>query len=281
MTELSRESRALLALARHRDGLSAADKDRIRNKLTRRLGAGLALGSAVTASATVAQAARTTALATVATWLPSAAKVLGIVAIAGGVTVGAVRISHHKPPPSAAGADITHADSSGVREALKPTVARQLPQPTASLQPESPIQLGEPRAEPVPAPVREGSTAKPRISNAVATVDEPAPPVATQPVDDGLSSQVAAIREARSCDSSWRRSHGLGCARQGVATRAGRAARARSHFGSSCQRFVCSVTLLPQSVRPSSFYRAIRIHYWRRASAIPVHSARAIRPDDS
>ncbi len=197
MTELSRESRALLALARHRDGLSAADKDRIRNKLTRRLGAGLALGSAVTASATVAQAARTTALATVATWLPSAAKVLGIVAIAGGVTVGAVRISHHKPPPSAAGADITHADSSGVREALKPTVARQLPQPTASLQPESPIRLGEPPAEPVPAPVREGSTTKPRVSSAVSTVDELAPPVATPPVDDGLSSQVAAIREAR------------------------------------------------------------------------------------
>ena len=66
MTELSRESRALLAAARHRDGLSTADKDRIRGKLTRRLGAGLALGSAVTASAAVAEAAHTTVMATVA-----------------------------------------------------------------------------------------------------------------------------------------------------------------------------------------------------------------------
>ena len=195
MNELSRESRALLAAARHRDGLSAADKDRIRNKLTRRLGAGLALGSAVTASATVAEAARTTALATVATWLPAAAKVLGIVAIAGGVTVGAVRVSHHRAQPTAA--VVVPARDNGAREISKPNIARELPQSMGTEPPENPIQAAEPG--PTPAPVRELSTTKHEAhgANAASAPNEPAPEVVATPVDDGLSSQVAAIREAR------------------------------------------------------------------------------------
>jgi len=123
MNGLSRESQALLAATRHRDGLSAADKDRVRDKLNRRLGAGLALGSAVTASATVAEAAHTALVATVAAWLPGAAKVLGVVAIASGVTVGAVRVSQHGAQKSAIAAT-----AAALNSISKPSFARKLPQ---------------------------------------------------------------------------------------------------------------------------------------------------------
>lgn len=195
MTDLSRESRALLAAARHRDGMSAADKDRVRNKLTRRIGAGLALGSAVTASATVAEAARAGALATVATWLPAAAKVLGIVAVAGGVTVGAVRVAHHRAAPAPAAVNQAPANSPASRELAKPNLAREVPQLVASAQSESAVQPIEPIApavHEVPAVKRET-----RASNTAATGNEPALQGEVKPVDDGLSRQVAAIREAR------------------------------------------------------------------------------------
>jgi hypothetical protein len=193
MNDLSRESRALLAAARHRDGLSAADKDRVRNKITRRLGAGLALGSAVTASATVAEAAHATVAATTAVWLSGAAKVLGFVAIAGGVTVGAVRVSQQGAHKSAMARAPTDLIGSGV--ASKQKLARKMPQAASTSQLENPAQV----KEPAPPPVRELPATKhdPRVSSASSLTNQPASQPAAKPADDGLSSQIAAIREAR------------------------------------------------------------------------------------
>jgi len=197
MTELSRESRALLAAARHRDGLSTADKDRIRGKLTRRLGAGLALGSAVTASATVAEAAHTSVMATVASWLPAAAKVLGVVALAGGVTVGVVRVSHPTLHPAAAVVTPAARNAAPAGGPASRTVAPELTEPVTT--PEDPAQEIKLEAA-QPAPVREpASSAKrePRNPNTPLLATDSQPVNDAVPVDDGLSSQVAAIREAR------------------------------------------------------------------------------------
>jgi hypothetical protein len=190
MNDLSRESRALIAAARPREGLRAADKHRIRGKITQRLGAGLALGSAVTASATVAEAAHTTFLGTVAAWLPGAAKVVSVVAIAGGVTVGAVHVAQRKAPTLAVVVNAPRAEVPASHENTKSVPAAQ---PLS----ESPLALGEPEVS--PAVVREPPAAKRevRMVHAASIVNEPVAPPEAKPVDDGLSSQVAAIREAR------------------------------------------------------------------------------------
>jgi hypothetical protein len=192
MNRLSRESQALLAATRHRDGLSAADKDRVRDKLNRRLGAGLALGSAVTASATVAEAAHTTFVATVAAWLPGAAKVFGLVAIASGVTVGAVRVSQHGAQESA----IT-ATAAPLKSISKPSLARELPQAAPMAQDDRLDRASEPATS--SASIRQLPAIKrdSHVSIAASVTNEPAPPSVATSADDGLSSQIAAIREAR------------------------------------------------------------------------------------
>ncbi len=196
MNELSRESRALLAAARHRDGLSTADKDRIRGKLTRRLGAGLALGSAVTASATVAEAAHTTVMATVAAWLPAAAKVLGVVALAGGVTVGVVHVSH---PTARTTAAVAPAARNATPARVEPAArTREVPRP--ALVPDEPAQEVKPEVAQPPAPVREAASSakrEPRNPNTPLAAADSQPVNDAVAVDDGLSNQVAAIREAR------------------------------------------------------------------------------------
>jgi hypothetical protein len=195
MNELSRESRALLAAARHRDGLSAADKDRIRGKITRRLGAGLALGSAVTASATVAEAAHTTVMATVASWLPAAAKVIGVVALAGGVTVGVVRVTHPAARPSAAvAAAPRNVAPAQVQHTAPPREVTQ-----SALVPDEPAQAIKPEATEPPAVRESAPSAKRELRNPNAPLPamDSQPAANSAPVDDGLSSQVAAIREAR------------------------------------------------------------------------------------
>src|SRR5664280_2684493 len=200
MNALSRESRALLSAARQRDGLSAADKERIRGKLTRRRGAGLALGSAVTASATVAEAARTTVLATVATWLPGVAKVLGIVAITGGVTVGVVRVAHPGVHPATTTVPALPNPARAPRDNSTPVVARDLSLPTAAALLENPSQDTTPRAPEQRTPLRDSSaTVKrdPGNSNTTTMAVDSQPAPAAPTVDDGLASQVAAIREAR------------------------------------------------------------------------------------
>ena len=192
MNGLSRESQALLAATRHRDGLSAADKDRVRDKLNRRLGAGLALGSAVTAGATVAEAAHSTLVATVAAWLPGAAKVLSVIAIASGVTVGAVRVSQHRTQKSA----IT-ATAAPLNSISKQGIARELPQAASVSQDDRLARASEP--VPSPASIRQLPATKrdPHVSSASSVTNEPAPQPAAKSADDGLSNQIAAIREAR------------------------------------------------------------------------------------
>jgi hypothetical protein len=190
MNDLSRESRALIAAARHRDGLSVADKDRIRNKLTGRLGAGLALGSAVTAGATAAEAARTTALAAASAWLPGAAKVLGVVAIAGGVTVGAVHATRHRAVTVSA----VHANAPAARAPAPPTQAK--PAPVEALQP--PVAEAHPEPTPVElAPAREAPAVKRESHGSAAPSPASEAEANPKPTDDGLSGQIIAIREAR------------------------------------------------------------------------------------
>jgi hypothetical protein len=197
MNALSRESRALLTAARQSERLSAADKDRIRGKLSRRIGAGLALGSAVTASATVAEAAHTTALATVAAWLPGVAKVVGIVAIAGGATVGVVRVSQPVSHPVLEAASslpsLPRATPASLEKATA-VIARELPAPVASAAPAIDAQNAAPSGEATPAPVR--AVSAPAKHDSLGSDTSPAVAVAA-PADDGLTNQVAAIREAR------------------------------------------------------------------------------------
>ncbi len=173
-----------------------ADKDRIRGKITRRLGAGLALGSAVTASATVAEAARTTVLATVASWLPAAAKVVGVIALASGVTVGVVRVTH---PASHSSAAVVPAVRGVAPARVEPnTRPHEVPQAVAV--PDEPAQSIKPEAVAVPVAMHEAAPSAKRDlrgPNPPLAATDSQPVVKAAPVDDGLASQVAAIREAR------------------------------------------------------------------------------------
>ena len=194
MKPLSYESQALLEAARGREGLSAADRERIRGKITARIGAGLALGSAVTASATVAEAAHVSGLATVAAWLPAAAKVVSAVAIASGVTVGAVHVSQRASQPAAQAASQMRADprshTPAILAPLASTVAMDAP---ASGQPEhGPSQVEAAVAKAPSAAKRESSAviAPPSVESATPVE----PPTSS---DDGLPGQISAIRNAR------------------------------------------------------------------------------------
>jgi len=194
MKPLSYESRALLEAVRGREGLSSADRERIRGKLTARIGAGLALGSAVTASATVAEAAHVSGLATVAAWLPAAAKVVSVVAIASGVTVGAVHVSQRASQPAARAASPMRADPRG----RTPAMVSPLVSPVATDVPVSGqtehglVQVEAAVAKAPSAAKRDSSTAIAPTSVEGATPVEP-----PTPTDDGLPGQISAIRNAR------------------------------------------------------------------------------------
>jgi len=194
MTELSRESRALLEAARGREGLSAAEKERIRGKLSRRIGAGLAFGSAMTTSVAVAEAAHSTAWAAVTTWLPAAAKVLSVVAIASGVTVGAMKVARQPAPSS------VHASSQSVSPRGVQSKPERVQLETAVVQPL--VAAGE-ASEPKVAVAPLSTSAKlAKVSEPSAAIARTPPEQSPEPVDDkhaddGLKNQVAAIREAR------------------------------------------------------------------------------------
>ena len=195
MNQLSRESRALLAAARHGELTSEADRVRIRGKLSRRLAAGLAMGTAVTASATAAEAAHTGVLATVAAWLPGAVKVIGVVAVTGAVSVGVVQVVRTS-------ADSPKAPATVVSSSLQPRLARPAAGAVAAVDaPETPSQVSGLQQEPAPVVQQTPAiTAKPAMRGAL-----PPAPVADAPVSDdvpnspgdNLGSQVSAIREAR------------------------------------------------------------------------------------
>jgi len=199
MNQLSHESRALLDAARGLEGPSVADRSRIRGKISARIAAGFALGSAVAASATVAEAAHVSGVATVVAWLPAAAKVLTVVAIAGGVSVGAVRVSQRQlhSVPAAAPVAVLPA-----RAEPRNRVASGA-SPLASSRPENPLISGK-TTEASPhvfvATVKLASAAKPPEGTGAAPAPaESAAPLEPQQTadDDGLNKQISAIREAR------------------------------------------------------------------------------------
>jgi hypothetical protein len=96
MTGLSRESMGLIAAARPHYHVNASDQARIRRKLMQRIGLGAVAGSLVTAGTASARAAQTslhlTSQLSLWAWAPTAAKVLGMLVLAGATTVGGVAL---------------------------------------------------------------------------------------------------------------------------------------------------------------------------------------------
>lgn len=196
MKPLSQESRALLDAVRGREGPSIADRDRIRGKITARIAAGLALGSAVTASATVAEAAHVSGLAAVAAWLPAAAKVLSVVAIAGGVTVGAVRVSQHASAKASQAVPSAISRERPETRVVEPSIALPLAGSARADEPAS--RPTEPHVSPsVTVCTRAPSTIKHEASAAVVPTPVEGAAPADPPLDDGLTGQISAIRDAR------------------------------------------------------------------------------------
>ncbi len=81
-----------------------------------------------------------------------------------------------------------------------PGAARDLPQSAAAALAETPSEDNKPKADEPPAPVRDPAVAAkhdPRSSNSPSMANDSQPATVASPVDDGLASQVAAIREAR------------------------------------------------------------------------------------
>lgn len=104
--------------------------------------------------------------------------------------MGAVHVAQRKAPTPAVVVNVPRAELPALHENAKSVPAAQPPS-------ESPLALGEPDVS--PAVVRELPAAKRevRMVNAASIANEPVAPPDAKPLDDGLSSQVAAIREAR------------------------------------------------------------------------------------
>ncbi|GEM_PF-1484965 len=201
MKELTRESRALLALARRSEHLTPAVKARIYHKLSQRLGAAAGVGGALTAAAAVAKATQVGAGTIAVAWLPVAAKVLGVVALTGAVSVGVVKVtrtSTSKPPASVSVA------AGSVAWPVNALAARQVP--AASVTAQASGLPGSAVAAAATAPVAISPVSAKRSTSAALvteerrgaarSTDEHRMPVQRE-VPDGLASQVAAIRAAR------------------------------------------------------------------------------------
>jgi len=197
MKDLSRESRALLAEVRRVEHLNPTDKARIHTQLTRRIGAGLALGTALTASATVAEAAHSGALAAVVAWLPAAAKLVSVVALTGAVSVGVVKVAHIASPSVTASApaaiSVVPSAMPGAQVGLLPAraIATAAPVDITAAQSEQNAEPGLPQRLVVPN--KRLSAAPPPVAPAAPAQGAEVPPLA----GDHLVNQVAAIRRAR------------------------------------------------------------------------------------
>lgn len=105
MTRLTREAQDIIGSGRREDGLAASDRARIRGKLARRLGAGLAAGALIQAGSATAEAARSTWFASLFTWSSAAGKVavVSVVAAAAGagfVSAPKLGLDHHSSTSS-------------------------------------------------------------------------------------------------------------------------------------------------------------------------------------
>jgi hypothetical protein len=186
MSQMSRESRALLTASRHGDSLSSTDKARIRSKLSQRIGAGVALGSAMTAGATAAEAAHRTWLVAIATFMPGTAKVLGIVALSGAAGVAALQVSN--PFATSVGKPRPAMSSTVTKPPPDTTLGsvRMLAEPVGSVAPDSTdVEASPPSA-----------TLRARSRGLSATAPSQPETVATS-TDDRLPAVVAMIRESR------------------------------------------------------------------------------------
>jgi len=143
MSEMSRETKALLDLGRDGDALRARDKARLKRVV-------------------LAQVAATSVVATTSTaaaWTAVAAKVVGVAVVVGSVAVGVAVVS---PKPAAAPAPSATVAMprpstpapSVVRKALPPPPAREAPPPPVN---PPPVVTARP-PEPVPAPVAAAPT---------------------------------------------------------------------------------------------------------------------------
>jgi hypothetical protein len=217
MSELSREARALLAAARRLERTSDDDRARIRSKLSRRLATGLAMGTAVTASATVAEAAHAGAWTTAVAWLPGAAKLISVAVVAGAVSVGTVNLVQTGSIVGSSTSQVVSRNAeTRVAPAMKMAAIEAAPAALAvSAVPAVPAEVSVPQSQDVPVvqPLPGAATKPmPRESKPRQTVAEereaPAPEHAAAPessgvvssptpVSDSLSSQVSAMREAR------------------------------------------------------------------------------------
>jgi len=216
MTELSGEARALLAAARRLERTSDDERVRIRSKLSRRLAAGLAMGTAVTASATVAEAAHVGALTTAVAWLPGVAKIVSVAVIAGALGAGTV---HLVQTGSIVGNSKSHVEGRAPGTRAAPAIKKAAIELAAvasaasevSVAP-SEISVLQPLDVPVVQPLHWAAKPMPREPNQRQTVAEERETVAQgraaapepssvvsspTPASDSLGNQVSAMREAR------------------------------------------------------------------------------------
>jgi hypothetical protein len=201
MNELGRESLALIGAARHGERLHPDDKARIRGKIAQRIGAGVALGSALTAGATAAKAAQLSMLGGLAAWLPISAKVMGIVIVSTAVGVATIRVARPRAPTVPTAANAVH-QAAAVPRADAPANSKReqtlalpevLPEPTPRPEPVSPLPDRARLRAGAPIGTREARNAS-LPANPLDVETSARPP---DPANDVLARQVAAIRESR------------------------------------------------------------------------------------
>lgn len=212
MTGLSRESRALISGCRELERLSPRDKMRIHGKLSERISAGLALSTVLTGAAS-AKAAPAAAMLGWASWFPTAAKIVGVLAMVGASAAGVVVATRSDAPPSQPSV-VTAA--SAPRAATSRRIAPRAPSPNqtqAEVPSMDPVSTTAASA-PEPA-LTERALAESATSTPIATRNRPIREHATpmpdlQPhdtagagssapvaLDEGIRAQLAAIRQAR------------------------------------------------------------------------------------
>lgn len=239
MTRLTREAQDIVVSGRLGDGLTASDRERIRGKLARRLGAGLAAGAFVHAGSAAAEAARSTWAASFFTWGSVTGKVVSVAAIvmaAGAGFVGAPRLGlvHHDDPRGSP----SHAAARVNAPRTTPNAIQTLPNPAELLAPESAEPEASESAVPTeevrltslegarPAVERNGGS--PASSPSLTGVQPPRPQTTTVAVEDppandararlgtDLTHQIVALRQARAAIREGDGKAALGAIDQGL-----------------------------------------------------------------
>jgi hypothetical protein len=224
MTQLNRIARDIVVLGRQGDGLAAPDKARLRAKLVRRLGAGMAAGSLVSSGALVAEASRSTWFLKLVAESSLSVKVVGISALlvstgAGIVGVSKLTLQHRTEPRQASAAqqhqrpDTARAPNNDARDAVITAEPEPQSTPQSTLPPNATPPEG---ASPTSAASRSESRAvqaDPTTSKALAGDDtDTRTPTAVQ----DLNRQVEAIRQARSAIREGDGNAALGAIDEGV-----------------------------------------------------------------